>query len=419
MNTSYAALIGIDWAQETHAIALRDTASDKLEQTTLNADPNAIAQWATQLQQRFDNQPVAICVELSRGALINQLGQYSFLHIYPLNPVTSSRFRKAFTPSGAKDDPTDAHRHLTILEHHRDKLRRWKAADPTDQHLQLICENRRKLVSLQVDLRNKVTAALRDYYPQALDYAGHDIAAPMGCAFLLKWTDLASLKRAKIETVRKFYYAHGSRRKDLIEKRLQSIEQAKPVSEEPALIAPSAQYVRALAKQLKDLNESIKQLDTSLEEIFASHADNDLWKSFPGAGTVLAPRLAIAWGSDRSRYQSAEDMQTYSGVAPVRNASGKRETIFRRQNRPRFLHQTFWEYAKQSTLQCDWARDYVAKQVERGSKRSSAYRSLAFKWQRIMFATWKNGKTYDDGYHEQSLKKSGSPYAKVEEKEAA
>ena len=35
--------------------------------------------------------------------------------IYGLKPVTSARFHEAFNPSGAKDDFSDAKRHLTIL----------------------------------------------------------------------------------------------------------------------------------------------------------------------------------------------------------------------------------------------------------------------------------------------------------------
>ncbi len=421
MNTSihYAALIGIDWADKSHAIALRDTASGNLEESTLHNDPAAIAQWVNELKDRYQGRDIAICVQLSRGALVSQLAAFDFIHLYPLNPMMSAFFRKAFTPSGAKDDPSDARRHLSILEHHIDQLKRWQPSSPIDQRLLLFCENRRKLVTLQVDLRNKITSALKDYFPQALDYVGDDVAAPMGCAFLLKWGDLTSLKRAKPETIRKFYYTHGSRSKARIEKRLKSIKQAQPVSEDPALVEPSRFYVQALAKQLQALCASIKAAESTLEETFQEHPDASLWQSLPGAGAVLAPRLAIAWGSDRKRFTSAQDMQTYSGIAPVRSASGERESTFRRNHRPRFLHQSFWEHAKQSALHCEWAKVYVEGQVAKGKRRSSAYRGLAFKWQRIMYAMWESGKPYDEAYFQWALRKSDSPLAKPEEKAAA
>jgi hypothetical protein len=47
-------------------------------------------------------------LEQSRGPLIYALLKYDFLILYPINPKTLARFREAFTPSRAKDDPRDA-----------------------------------------------------------------------------------------------------------------------------------------------------------------------------------------------------------------------------------------------------------------------------------------------------------------------
>ena len=409
-HISYAALVGIDWASQSHAVALLDTEKGVIEESTLLANPNAIDHWARQLQQRFHGKPIALSVELCRGALIDQLAQFDFIHIYPLNPVTSARFRKAFKPSGAKDDPADARTHLSILQNHRDSLRLWVPSDPRDRRLQLLCDQRRKLVNLRVDFCNRLTAALRDYYPLALEVAGSDLASPLACAFLLKWPNLTSLKRSKSASIRKFYYRHGSRRGDVIEKRLKAIEEAKAVSEEASLLDPHTLYVKSLVEQIKALGKSIAKFEEEIDQAFAQHRDYELWNSFPGAGKVLGPRLAVAWTSDHERFETAHDMQIYSGIAPVRNASGKRATVFRRYHRPLFLHQTFWEYAKQSTHYCQWARTYVEAQVKRGRRRSTAYRSLAFKWQRIMQACLRNGTPYDDELYTRALEKSGSAY---------
>lgn len=413
----YAAFIGIDWAYAEHAIALHDPTATAIEETTLSSNPNAIDDWACNLQDRFKGRSIALCVELSRGALIDQLAAFDFIDIYPLNPVTSARFRKAFTPSGAKDDPSDARRHLSILRQHRDQLRLWTPGNADDRRVQLLSENRRKLVSLQVDLRNRLSSVLQDYYPLALEVAGFDLASPMACAFLLKWPDLATLQRAKPDTIRKFYYAQGSRRSDVIEKRLKAIKEAKPVSTEAALIEPSVLYMQSLATQLETLQQSLTKIESALSDACQAHADNTLWESFPGAGKVLSPRLLCAWTSDRNRFENATDMQVYSGVAPVRNASGKRTSVFRRYHRPLFIHQTFWEYAKCSVQYCDWAKAYVDEQTKRGVRRSTAYRSLAFKWQRIMYACWQSKTPYDESRYEDSLKRSGSLY--YPEKEAA
>ena len=414
-ESEYAALIGIDWATQSHSMALHDLNSGCIEDDTVSSDPSAIDAWIRKLQKRFPDKKLAVCVELSRGALISQLARFPFIDIYPLNPITSARFRKAFRPSGAKDDRTDARLHLSILTKHRDQLLAWSQLDPQDQSIQLLCENRRKLVSLQVDLRNRLASVLQDYFPQALTLAGTDLASSLASAFLLKWPDLASLKRAKRETIRKFYYAHGCRRGDLIEKRLDAIEQAKPVTENSSLIEPEIIYMQSLVAQLGALRRSLTNIEAEISKTFQAHPDAEIWKSFPGAGEVLAPRLTAAWTSDRERFAAARDMQTFSGAAPVLIASGKSHTVLRRFHRPRFLHQSFWEHAKNSTLYCPWAKAYIEDQVARGKKRSSAYRSLAFKWLRIMFRCWKDRTTYDEDKYQAALMHSGSPHHQAEE----
>jgi hypothetical protein len=104
-------------------------------------------------------------------------------------------------------------------------------------------------------------------------------------------------------------------------------------------------------------------------------------------------------------------MQLYSGAAPVTERSGKgKPWIHRRWSKPKFLHQSFWEFAEQSTRQCNWAAAYLADQQAKGKTYSTAIRALAFKWQRIMYACWKNTQPYDDAEYEASLAKKGSQF---------
>jgi transposase len=61
----------------------------------------------------------------------------------------------------------------------------------------------------------------------------------------------------------------------------------------------------------------IKEFDHKIKELFKSHPDHFLFESLPGAGAQLAPRLLSLFGSDRSRWADAADIQKYSGIAPV------------------------------------------------------------------------------------------------------
>ena len=169
----------------------------------------------------------------------------------------------------------------------------------------------------------------------------------MACNFLAKWPTLEDLKRAKTDTLRKFFYGHNCRREDRIQERLESIEAAEPLTRDRAIISSSV-----------ITDSSIMEYDQRLADCFALHPDAEIFESFPGAGTALAPRLLSAFGSDRDRYEHAGEIQTYSGIAPVKEESGKYCWIHWRWACPKFLRQTFHEHAKCSIPVSVWAKAY-------------------------------------------------------------
>jgi len=105
---TYAALIGMDWADQKHDVWILETATGESWHQVIEHTPEALAEWMGELQARYPGQRVAVCLEQSRGALIYALMSQAFLDLYPIHPVTLSRYREAFSPSGAKDDPSDA-----------------------------------------------------------------------------------------------------------------------------------------------------------------------------------------------------------------------------------------------------------------------------------------------------------------------
>ena len=137
-----------------------------------------------------------------------------------------------------------------------------------------------------------------------------------------------------------FFYAHNSRSQSLIEKRLQQIADAHNVTDDFALIEPLVVTTKCLVGQLRQFNQVIKEFDHKIKELFKSHSDHF---SLPGAGAQLAPRLLSLFGSDRSRWADAADIQKYSGIAPVIERSGQSVWVHRRLSRPIFICQTFHE----------------------------------------------------------------------------
>lgn len=404
------AYLGLDWGDERHAVHLQ-TADGAVERCELEQKPDVLHTWIAQLQQRFQGAKVAVALEQRKGAVIHALMMYDFLILYPINPKALARYREAFYPSGAKDDPADAGLLLDLLTKHRAQLRAWVPDTVETRKLQLFCEQRRKLVNQRVALTNRITSLLKQYFPHALDWVG-DLASLQGCDFLTQWPELAAVQRVRSSTVRKFYQAHNCRNASVIEARLAAIASARPLTTDPAIVEPLSLAVQTYATQLRALIQAIQEFDTRIAQVFAHHVDHELFDSFPGAGQVCAPRLLAAFGTDRLRWQSATEMQSHSGIAPVTEQSGKARWVHHRLACPKFLKQTFHEFADQSIRFSQWARAYYDQQRTRGNDHHAAVRALAFKWIRILFRCWKDRRPYDEGTYTNALRRKGSPLVK-------
>ena len=402
------AYIGLDWGDQRHAIAVQPAAGGRVEHSELEQRPDTLHAWVAQLRRRFGGRPVGIAIEQRRGAVMHALMMYEFLVLYPVNPKALARYREALHPSGAKDDPTDAALLLDLLRSHRAQLRAWVPDTVEARRLQLLCEHRRKLVNHRVALTNRLTSLLKQYFPQALDWVG-TLDSRQGCDFLLQWPTLAAVQRARPATLRRFYQQHNCRRAAVIDARLAEIDTAQPLTTDPAIVDTLSLTVQTYATQLRPMLDAIATFDARIAAMFAQHPDQALFASFPGAGPVGAPRLAAAFGTDRTRWHAATELQTYAGIAPVTERSGKRCWVHHRLACPKFLKQTFHEYADQSIRFSSWARRYYDQQRGRGNTHHAALRSLAFKWMRILFRCWQNRTPYDDAVYLDALRRHGSP----------
>ena len=168
----FAAFLGIDWADEKHDLCLLSAEGGAAHHSTLAQKPAAIAAWAAELRQRYGSRPVAVCLEQSRGALIGALMQYEFLVLFPLNPQQLAAYRQALSPSGAKDDRTDAELLAQFLRDHPRQLRAWRPDDEVTRGLRLLTEQRRRWVEDRVARGNELVQRLKESYPLALEFSG-------------------------------------------------------------------------------------------------------------------------------------------------------------------------------------------------------------------------------------------------------
>jgi hypothetical protein len=120
---------------------------------------------------------------------------------------------------------------------------------------------------------------------------------------------------------------------------------------------------------------------------------------------TLVPRLIAALGTQRNRFSTAGEIQSYTGIAPVVVQSGNTRSTRSRKAYPHFLRQTFHEWAAHSIKTSQWARTYYEQQISRGKKHHASVRALAYKWIRILFRCWKDQIVYNEDLHPASLNK--------------
>jgi transposase len=410
-HASFAAFIGIDWANAKHDICLRAADSAAIEHSVLKHSPEAIDEWVRELRQRFGVEPIAIALELDKGPLVYALQKYDGFVLFPVNPTMLAKYRQAFVPSGAKDDPTDAELALELLLRHPEALKGLKPQSPCMRALVQLVHDRRRVVSDKVRITNRLTNALKNYFPQPLEWF-EDIDTVLFCDFLTRWPTLKQLKRARRSVLEAFFYEHNVRRQLVIQKRIDAIRCALPLTEDPAIIEPQSLLVAALVAQLRTVLDAIERFNLAITTTTAQLPDYAIFSSFPGAGPTFAPRLLAAFGEDRERYQRCEELQKYSGIAPVTERSGQKHWVHWRYRAPTFLRQTFVEWAGETIPRSFWAKAFYEQQRAKGLSRQAALRSLAFKWIRILFRCWQDRTPYNEASYLLALQRSGSPLLK-------
>ena len=405
---TFAAFIGIDWADKKHDICLSVPGVEKRERSVLEHRPAAIRAWADELRQRFAGAPIAVSIELSQGPIVSALLEHDFFVLFPVQPTTLARYRKAFTPSRAKDDPTDAELALELLLRYPEKLTRLEPEGAPMRTLRRLVEDRRALVQDRVRITNRLTAALKAYFPQVLEWF-RDKETAVFADFVQRWPTLELAQKARKDTLAGFFRAHNVRYEATIQRRIDAIRAEQVLTTDQAVIQPMRLLVESLLLQLRAVSAGIERFDEEIARLAPTLPDYELFRSLPGAGATLAPRLLVAFGERRARFPNAAALQKYAGVAPVTERSGNKSWVHWRYSCPTFLRQTFIEWVAQTIPRSFWAEAFYRGCREPGMRHQAALRALAFKWIRILYRCWVDQVPYDETRYLKALQKRQAP----------
>ena len=385
--------IGMDWADQKHDIYIIDRDGKGSHQLLEHSAEN-IDTWVGEMLKLAGGRPVAIMLEQSRGALIFALMFREDVLLYPINPKQLARYRESY-PGGGKNDPTDAMYLARMLRERFTTLKAWQPDDENTRLIANLSQQRRNIVDGQTKLRQQLKALLKSYFPVVLELFGKQRQLPLLLSVLCRWPDPRKLRRADRQLIRRVLREHSMRNEEQQNEIIERIRAAQLLTRDDAVITPSAMAVKLLANQIQQAQKTIDELDTQIAEAMKRHPDAHLFTNLRGAGDALAPRLLCAFGSQRDRWEDVESLASFSGIAPVTIKSGKSRGVYRRYACPKYLRQTFHEFAECARRYCPWSKARYRMLRDRGMKHHAAIRKIARSWIRILFRVWQTRIPFD------------------------
>jgi transposase len=406
MNTQWSAFsyfAALDWASDHHDV----TVVDRLGQIVLEFRfDHTAAGWAdfAQKMQPYQNGPLAL--ETSSGPAVDQLLQRGWT-LYPVNPKAAERYRDRKAPGGVKTDQHDA---WSLADALRSDGHAWQALIAQDEAtatLRALCRDEMGLIEQRTALVNQLRAALREYYPVALQ-AFEDWTAPGPWAFIKQFPTPQSLLKAGKRRWEKFLHTHRLWRGDNGQERIALFAQADALPSSPAVVNAKSLLALSLVALLQTLHAQLEQYRQRIGQAFRNHPDHDIFGSLPGAGEKIGPRLLGELGAQREVFPDAQSLQCYAGASPVRIQSGQIDKARIRWACNAALRATVHLWADLSRKRNPWAQAYYQGKRAEGQSHANALRCLGKQWLKILWRLWQDRKTYDEKIHLQSVQKHGS-----------
>lgn len=404
LNQPVALFVGIDWADQKHDCHIIDS-QGKESAMELPHTPEAINQWIATMTEKAHGGKIVIMLEQSKGPLIHALMFRQNIVLYPINPKQLSRYRESYPGGDGKSDPTDAMYLARLLRERIETLKAWLPDDEQTRLLNRLCEQRRFVVGNQTKLRQQLISVLKQYFPVVLELFGKSHQLDLLLAVLKRWPDPKQLRRADRQLISRVLREHGVQNEERQKELLDVIRSSPLLCDDSALITPMSMTAKHLAQQIEGSIKTIEQFDEKIRESFKAHTDAHLFASLRGAGPALAPRLLCAFGSQRDRWSDADELASFSGIAPVTRQSGKQRHVQRRYACPKYLRQTFHEFAAAARTWCPWTKARYQMLRDQGMKHHAALRKLARSWIRILYRVWQTRIPFDCGRYIETLKR--------------
>jgi hypothetical protein len=389
--------LGVDWADAEHAVWVEDETGTKIMSCVVPQTVEGFAEFGRWLdERRAAGRDLWAAIEKPDGRIVDFLLDHGVL-VFAVNPKTVDRARDRFRVSGAKSDPFDARVLATVVRTEHNHLAPLRPSSEAAQELKGLTRDYTRQVRQQTRLLNQLTAALKAYYPRALEVIA-DLKSRWGRDFLHDYPTPAALAALTERRWQRWARDHrlGVERATALWAVIARPHLAVP----PHVVRVQARLVGALLEQLTVTIGTVEAYREAITDFFGHMPAAGWARTLPAgrSGTTI-PRLYAELGDAAGRWQTFRQLQGHAGTVPVTKRSGKQVLVVFRFACNTHLRDAVHQFAQQSLQHSEWARAYYDRCRRRGHRHHHALRALAAKWLKILFVLWSRQLAYDETHH--------------------
>ncbi|MGI5324272.1 IS110 family transposase [Actinomadura nitritigenes] len=329
--------VGDDWAEDHHDVEVQDEHGRAVRTARLPEGMDGMARFhelvAMVLPAEAEPADVLVCIETDRGPWVRALVAAGY-RVFGVNPKLAARHRELVSLSGAKSDKADAHTLADMVRTRRHQLRQVAADSGEAEAVKVVARAHQTLIWERTRHMLRLRAALRDYFPAALEaFKPLGLTSADTLELLVKAPDPSAAARLSLGQIRGAL--KRARRRD-VEGKAMALQQAlrtPHLGQAEIVNVAYAATVRATVAVLQTLTEQIKTLEGQVEAHFGRHPDAEVYLSQPGLGPILGARVLAEFGDAHGRYADAKARKNYAGTSPITRQSGKSKAVH-----ARFVH---------------------------------------------------------------------------------
>lgn len=389
--------VGVDWAAETHAVCVMDTAGKVVARFTVAHSAEGLGRLMRKLAGLGDPADMPVAIERPSGCLVDTLLEAGH-PVVPVSPNAIKAWRESEVLSGAKSDPGDAE---VIAEYLRLRQHRLRTATPYSDEtraLRAVVRTRDDVVDLRVAAVNQLGALLEAHWPGGKAIFA-DLESRSALEFLARYPTAASAAHLTEDDIAAFCAEMGYSGKRPAAVLLERLRSAPARNCGNALTAAVSDAVLALVAVVKALTAATRGLDRSVTAQLGEHPDGKIFTSLPRSGQISAAQVLAEWGDCRQAYDGPGSIAALAGVTPVTKESGKHRAVHFRWACNKRFRKAITTFAGNSRHASPWAAHIYARARANGKDHPHAVRILARAWIRVIWACWVNGIPYDPGKH--------------------